>query len=59
MWSTLAQLAMEHDDFAVAARCYAALGNVSKARYLNQVVQEESEGSEAAKAKVCWSRLAG
>lgn len=37
MWSTLAQLSLEAEELAIAERCYAALGDVSKAAYLHKV----------------------
>lgn len=43
-WKTLAKLAVEQQNLYVAERCYAALGNVSKADYLrklNKVVATE------------------
>lgn len=36
-WSKLAAVALEHEALAVAERCYAALGDVAKARYLHKV----------------------
>nr|CAB3255301.1 intraflagellar transport protein 172 homolog [Phallusia mammillata] len=50
MWTTLSKLALEGQQLYIAERCYAALGDVSKARYLkttNQLMDEyerESEG---------------
>lgn len=37
MWKTLGDLSLEHSELAIAERCYAALGNVSKARFLREV----------------------
>lgn len=37
MWKTLADLALEHAELHIAERCYAAFGNVSKARFLREV----------------------
>ncbi len=34
MWRTLARLALDQRNLAVAHRCYAALGDVARARYL-------------------------
>jgi len=36
-WKTLAKLALEQKNLYVAERCYAALGNVSKADYLRKL----------------------
>jgi len=48
-WKTLAKLAMEQENLYVAERCYAALGNMSKADYLrklNKLIAQSSEGRE-------------
>ena len=37
MWGQLARLAMDEGNYAVAERCYAALGDLSRAQYLHQV----------------------
>jgi intraflagellar transport protein 172 len=36
-WKTLAKLALEQQNLYVAERCYAALGNMSKADYLRKL----------------------
>jgi intraflagellar transport protein 172 len=36
-WKTLAKLAHEQQNFYVAERCYAALGDMAKADYLRKV----------------------
>jgi intraflagellar transport protein 172 len=46
-WKTLAKLAMEQQNLYVAERCYAALGNISKADYLRKINKlVSSEGLE-------------
>ncbi|XP_030372622.1 intraflagellar transport protein 172 homolog [Scaptodrosophila lebanonensis] len=50
MWHNLAIISMEDGNLRVAQRCYAALGNVSKAFYLAEMIQladkyEEETGS--------------
>ena len=43
-WKTVAKLALEQQNLLVAERCYAALGNISKASYLrkmNKLVAQE------------------
>ena len=43
MWKTLSRLSLDGKQLHIAERCYAALGDVSKARYLhetNKVAQE-------------------
>jgi len=37
MWKTLGELCLKASEFFIAERCYAALGNVSKAAYLAQI----------------------
>ena len=37
MWKTLGDLALENGELHIAERCYAALGNVSKAKFLRDV----------------------
>lgn len=37
MWKTLSKLALEDRQLLIAERCYAALGDISKARYLKKV----------------------
>ena len=37
MWEQLSQLALQREDLATAERCFGAVGNVSKARYLHKV----------------------
>ena len=36
-WKTLAKLALEQQNLYVAERCYAALGNMSRADYLRKL----------------------
>uniref|UniRef100_A0A7S1KTE2 IF140/IFT172/WDR19 TPR domain-containing protein n=1 Tax=Percolomonas cosmopolitus TaxID=63605 RepID=A0A7S1KTE2_9EUKA len=40
MWKNLATIVMADQKYHIAERCYAALGDVSKARYLRQVHEE-------------------
>lgn len=54
-WKTLAKLAAEQQNFYVAERCYAALGNISKADYLrkvNKLIASEGADSYRVKAKI-------
>lgn len=37
MWEKLSQLALEREDIVTAERCFGAVGNVAKARYLRKV----------------------
>lgn len=46
MWTTLSQVAMQAQKLHVAERCYAALGDVSKARYLHKLVSIQDYASE-------------
>ena len=38
MWRTLAKLSLEAKQLAIAERCYAALGDVAKAKYLRETL---------------------
>lgn len=40
MWRNLANIVMEDQKYHIAERCYAALGDVSKARYLRKVHED-------------------
>ena len=45
MWKTLARVGLENHQFYIAERCYAALGDVAKARYLretNKIAAEQT-----------------
>eukprot|EP01028_Stygiella_incarcerata_P009695 TRINITY_DN4643_c0_g1_i1.p1 TRINITY_DN4643_c0_g1~~TRINITY_DN4643_c0_g1_i1.p1 ORF type:complete len:1792 (-),score=469.38 TRINITY_DN4643_c0_g1_i1:1897-7272(-) len=46
MWTNLAQLAMERESFVTAERCYAALGDVAKAKYLHGLNRMALDASE-------------
>ncbi|KAJ3125766.1 hypothetical protein HK098_008226 [Nowakowskiella sp. JEL0407] len=37
MWKTLSQIALDNRKLAIAERCYAALGDVARAKYLNNL----------------------
>ena len=37
MWKTLSKLALEDRQLLIAERCFAALGDISKAKYLKKV----------------------
>ncbi|XP_023169799.2 intraflagellar transport protein 172 homolog [Drosophila hydei] len=43
MWHNLAIISLEEGNLRVAQRCYAALGNVSKAYYLAEMIQEADD----------------
>jgi intraflagellar transport protein 172 len=40
MWKRISDLALEDNNFVVAERCFAALGDVSKARYIHELASE-------------------
>ena len=54
MWKTLSQLSLESEQLHIAERCYAALGNVSRVKYLRNVrnVADSDEGEFRVKAKL-------
>lgn len=43
MWKTLAKFSLEMQQYFIAERCYAALGDVAKARYLRETNRIASE----------------
>ncbi|XP_068142396.1 LOW QUALITY PROTEIN: intraflagellar transport protein 172 homolog [Drosophila tropicalis] len=47
MWHNLAIISLEDGNLRVAQRCYAALGNVSKAYYLAEMIQQADEFEES------------
>ncbi|XP_037945105.1 intraflagellar transport protein 172 homolog [Teleopsis dalmanni] len=46
MWHNLAVIALEDGNLRVAHRCYAALSNVSKAFFLQQIIEEADKFEE-------------
>ena len=54
MWKTLSQLSLESEQLHIADRCYAALGNISRVRYLRNLRELASteEGGFRVKAKL-------
>ncbi|XP_077991845.1 intraflagellar transport protein 172 homolog [Glandiceps talaboti] len=46
MWKTLSKLSLEAKQLHIAERCYAALGDVSKARYLRNVNKAAEEAKK-------------
>jgi intraflagellar transport protein 172 len=62
MWRTLARMALEGRQLHVAERCYAALGDVAKARYLRETLDAaetaaENFGGDGTDAPEVWARL--
>lgn len=61
MWRTLARIALETQNFFIAERCYAALGDVAKARFLRETNklaadhEKTGHGKEhyVVKARIC------
>ena len=54
-WKTLAKLALEQQNLYVAERCYAALGNMSRADYLrklNKLIAQEGTDNFRVQAKL-------
>ena len=46
MWKTLCDTALKNKQFLIAERCAAAIGDISRARYLHQIndlIQEEND----------------
>ena len=62
MWRTLARMSLESRHLHIAERCYAALGDVSKAKYLRETlnvadVAADSFGGDGMDAPEVWARL--
>ena len=62
MWRTLAKLSLESKQLQIAERCYAALGNVSKAKFLREtlVIGEnvsQQYGGDGTETPEVWARL--
>jgi hypothetical protein len=51
MWKTLSKLALEDRQLLIAERCFAALGDISKAKYLKKV----NELAEQAAVDMVWN----
>ena len=47
MWRTLAKLSLEAKQLAIAERCYAALGDVARAKYLRETLDLGEAAAEA------------
>ncbi len=62
MWRTLARLSLENKQLHVAERSFAALGDVSKAKYLRETLNvadnaAETFGGDGMEAPDVWARL--
>jgi len=61
MWQTLGKLTLENREFFIAERCYAALGNVAKAQYLNEIntlAEEEGDAYNRFESPAIHAKLA-
>ena len=47
LWSTLARLSLETNQLRIASRCYAALGDVAKVRFLMDTLRMAEQESHA------------
>ena len=62
MWRTLAKLSLEGKQLQIAERCYAALGDVSKAKYLRETLHigeaaADNYGGDGMDTPDVWARL--
>ena len=62
MWRTLAKLSLENKQLQIAERCYAALGDVSKAKFLRETLiigesAAERYGGDGMDTPDVWARL--
>ena len=46
MWQSLAKMALEEQQLHIAERCFAALGNVAKSRYLQETNRIADEAAK-------------
>ena len=46
MWKTLSKLSLENTQLHIAERCYAALGDVAKAKFLHNINKLAAEMAE-------------
>ena len=53
MWKTLSRLALEARQLHIAERCFAALGDVSKAKALQQINKIAEQSAEEMVTKYC------
>lgn len=63
MWENVARNAMSSRNLLVAARCYAALGDIACSRFLRDIVKTgeeyaEETGNDALASPDCWAKLA-
>ncbi|XP_015430536.1 PREDICTED: intraflagellar transport protein 172 homolog [Dufourea novaeangliae] len=63
MWENVARNAMATRQLLVAARCYAALGDVACSRFLNEIVKtgevySTETGNDPLSSPDCWAKLA-
>ncbi|XP_071649354.1 intraflagellar transport protein 172 homolog isoform X3 [Temnothorax longispinosus] len=63
MWENVARNAMNERKLTIAARCYAAMGDVACARFLKETAEigekyAEETGNEPLANPDCWARLA-
>ncbi|KAG1667872.1 Intraflagellar transport protein 172 [Nymphon striatum] len=47
MWRSLAKISLDSNELHIAERCFAAIGDVSKSRYLKQVMDEAENISKS------------
>ncbi|XP_072763581.1 intraflagellar transport protein 172 homolog isoform X3 [Anoplolepis gracilipes] len=63
MWENVARNAMSERKIMIAARCYAAMGDVACARFLKEITEvgekyAEETGNDPLASPDCWARLA-
>nr|XP_012215554.1 PREDICTED: intraflagellar transport protein 172 homolog [Linepithema humile] len=63
MWENVAKNAMSERKLTIAARCYAAMGDVACARFLKETVEigekyAKETGNDPMSCPDCWARLA-
>ena len=46
LWATLARLSLDANQLRIASRCYAALGDVAKVRFLIDTLRQAEDNSQ-------------
>lgn len=53
LWATLAHISLDANELRIASRCYAALGDISKVRFLMETVRSSEEVAKTISKTLC------
>ena len=45
MWKQLSEISLKNNDYKIAQRCFISLGDICKAQYLNDIIQNEQNNN--------------